>query len=194
MKRPHGVIEDGFKTIKMAISSTELDELSPARQLLHMSHAYLDCSEHLLKAIDQDQISPTFSHARAASFLFEHSLELFFKAGIFAQRKKINDIHNLPKLLDDFLSIYPQAESSFHSNIRALTEKDPHRPYGQYSKYPIDKDGCPWTGGSVLVIEHALSWIGLLRDDFKRLTPLIEEKEDCQPAGYASHSPLAHEE
>jgi hypothetical protein len=180
MKQPHGVIEDGFKTIKMAICSTELDELSPVRQLLHMSHAYLDCSEYLLKAIDQDHVSSTFSHARATSFLFEHSLELFFKAGIFAQRGKIDDTHDLSKLLKDFLSIYPEAEPSFHSNIRALTEKDSHRPFGQYSKYPIDKDGWPWTRGSVLVIEHALSWIALLRDDFRRLTHLVEEKEDSQ--------------
>lgn len=183
MKRPHGVIEDGFKTIKMAISSAELDELSPVRQLLHMSHAYLDCSEHLLKAIDQNLISPTFSHARATSFLFEHSLELFFKAGIYAQRKKIDDKHDLSKLLKDFLSIYPNAEASFRSDMQSLTQKDPARPYAQYSKYPIDKEGWPWKTGSVLVIEHALSWITLLRDDFKRLTPLIEEKEDSQPAG-----------
>jgi hypothetical protein len=68
------MIEDGFKTMGTAIFSTDLDELSPVQQLIHMSQAYLDCSEYLLKAVPDDHLSPTFSHVRAASFLFEHSL------------------------------------------------------------------------------------------------------------------------
>jgi hypothetical protein len=177
MKRIHGMIDDGFKTMGTAIFSTDLDGLSPVKQLIHMSQAYLDCSAYLLKAVQDDHLSPTFSHVRATSFLFEHSLELFFKAGILAQRKEIDDTHQLSLLYEDFCKIYPQASSSFRSDIRSLTEEDPRRPYGQYSKYPFDKKGTPWPVNSHVILEKALRQIGDLRDDFKRLTPMIEAAE-----------------
>lgn len=180
MKKIHGMIRDGFKTVGTAIFSSDVDERTPAQQLAYMGKAYLECSAYIFAGIIHDKVPATFHHVQAGGLLFEHALELIFKAAIVAAGKKPKDTHDLNALYRCFTELYPNAPHLFKSNIDSFTDKDPRRPFGQFSKYPIDKAGKPWSVNSHVILETATEQIALLQKDFEWLIPMIDEMNSSQ--------------
>lgn len=169
------MIENG----KMIITSWELDGLSRADRFFHLAQAYLESSHYLFESMIDGSVRTTFGHAKAAGFMFEHSLELFFKGAITQAGKKPTNTHNLSQLYREFKNLYPGKGFSFIGKIEEVCEEDSQRPYSEWNRYPIDSSGNLWSKPLFYDPHLWASQLILFKEDYDRLLPLIKEEENA---------------
>jgi HEPN domain-containing protein len=154
------------------IRSRESDWYPPIDHLFRLSQAYLDCSNRLFHSLHASELPRTFDHVRAASFLFEHALELFLKGAIMSATGKQTFGHNLHDLYARFLAQYGD-RFTFESEIERFTELDPNSTRAEYSRYPFDKDGEDWVQGNSVSLQRAIVQTDALKRDFNRVIASI---------------------
>jgi hypothetical protein len=164
-------------SIKNHVFSWELEPLSPSEHFLHLSGGYLESSIHLFEALADGSLSGTFSHARAAAFLFEHSVELFLKGAILRARGRVTSTHRLDDLHNEFRNLYPGKKFHFAGSIEDIVTPNSDRPYPQFSRYPVDSTGEPWRRCSVhLDLGTWLEELSQFKEDYNRLWPLLKSR------------------
>jgi HEPN domain-containing protein len=158
------------------VFSWDLKGLSPADRFFHLARAYLDCSGHLFRSLNDKSLKRTFSHAQSAAFLFEHSVELFLKGAIIQALKRVANTHDLEHLYNEFRNLYPGKKFNFTARIDEVVTKDQARPYAEYSRYPIDTSGKLWPGNSHFDFDIWLKQLELFKKEYERLIPLVKER------------------
>jgi hypothetical protein len=156
------------------VTSWELGKLNRADLFVHFARAYLDCSHYLFTSMIEGSIKPTFSHARAAGFLFEHSLELFFKGAIIQAGKKPTITHDLSQLYREFKNLYPGKKFSFKAKVEEVCSEDTQRPYSEYSRYPVDSAGNLWSKPSFYDLHFMASQLILFKNDYVSIMSQIK--------------------
>lgn len=167
------------------IRSRDSDKWSPVDQLFRHAQAYLDCSQHAFGAIAVYSIPNSFEHARAAAYLFEHALELFFKGAIMSDKGELVTGHSLHKLYKDFRTQYGD-RFKFISDIEAFTEWDPPWAHAEYSRYPFDVKGQKWPQALSISPERAVTQIAAVKQDFNKIIHEICGVTHDQTSNYTS--------
>lgn len=163
------------------VFSWNLRKLRRTERFFDLAQGYLDCSKHLFRSLEDEQLKKTFSHAQAAAFLFEHSLELFLKGAIIQARQSVTNTHILQQLYNEFRNLYPGKNFRFEGSIEEIVGRDASRPYPEYSRYPIDTSGNLWPENSHFEFEVWLEQLELFQKDYSNLIPLIKERYPENP-------------
>jgi hypothetical protein len=159
------------------VFSWDLEDLSPSERFFHLAQAYVDSSRHLFKSlIDHSLVPATYSHAQAAAFLFEHSIELFLKGAIIQAGKGPAKTHYLEQLHNEFKNLYQGKQFEFEGKIQEAVKTDPQRPIGEYCRYPLNNSGELWPGNRHFTLEIWLEQVELFQKDFERLIPLVMDR------------------
>jgi len=127
--------------MRMNVFSWDLKKLSRAERFFHLAQGYLGCSRHLFESMLDKSLDTTFSHAQAAAFLFDHSLEIFLKGGIIQAGRTPTNSHYLGQHYNEFKKLYPGKEFDFEGSVNDVVRMDPSRPHSEYLRYPIDISG-----------------------------------------------------
>lgn len=123
-------------------------------QFLSMAFAYLEIGR--IVSISTSELSNTSEFENAKAYQLYHAIELFYKYMIIRKKGKIGHIHDLKKLEDEYVKIYPDKnfklehpfnfsddQFSIHNeNEKYLAkqhmEKFKPRYMDQHLRYPID--------------------------------------------------------
>ena len=156
--------------------SWDYDEWSEPRRWRRMAVAYIDASIHCFEGIAAGTLTQDFAQAQAASFLFEHALELFFKGAIAQAGLNPQGHHRLEEHHAQFRKLFPGKRFAFEGRIDEAVASDPLRPDSEYSRYPRDKKAQPWQVNTHFDVPLWLAQLQIIRRDFERLLPRIEER------------------
>jgi HEPN domain-containing protein len=181
----HQVIKSSRKEDRTEsdVFSWDLEDLGIPQKYFHMAKAYLDSSKTLFCAMIADSQPATFSHAQAATLLFEHGLELFLKGTLWQAGRNPGNTHDLAGLRRQFRNLYPGKKYEFTAQIDEAVKEHPNQPHMEWTRYPIDQNGKVWRGSSHFTLELWKDQMEAFRKDFDRLIPLIEaRKKSCEPA------------
>jgi len=110
-----------------------------------------------------------------AAAAFDHGLELFLKASLVQAGERPAPTHSMAALLARFRSLYPGNAYSFSGKVDEAVRDIPAQPVGQFLRYPVDRQGAPWPGHSHFDLDVWLGQARQLRDDYRRLEPLLKE-------------------
>ena len=91
------------KNIRMPVFSWDYEDLGEADYWFLMARAYFDSSFYLLAEMIRETYDRNYHRALVAVSLFNHSVELFLKAGIVQAGKKITSSHNLEQLYNQYV-------------------------------------------------------------------------------------------
>jgi len=160
----------------MEIFSGDYEDLSEADRWFLMARAYLDCSIRLFSEIKASTLARSFYHVQAAHCLFEHSVELFLKAGVAQASKRVPTSHNIGELYNRFRYLYPGKAYEFQGKILNLACLDPNRPYNEFNRYPADHTGQLWRRNSHYSLDIWLEQLQFFDKDFQRLEPLLKAR------------------
>jgi len=157
------------------VFSWDLEDLSPSERFFHLAQAYIDSSRHLFRSlIDHSLVPATHSHAQAAAFLFQHSIELFLKGAIIQAGKKPANTHHLEQLHNEFKKLYQGRQFEFEGKIQEAVKTDPQLPIGEYCRYPSNNSGYLWPGNHHFNLEIWLEQVEFFKKDYERLIPLVK--------------------
>lgn len=174
----------------------EIQSLSPSRQFLEFSDAYVDSAETLCSIIAAEASESSYPKGAVIMSLAFHGIELFLKAAILekspGERFKGRAGHDLELLGDKYKALYPNEEYRFEVPFRneeaSLLNPDPqvleelkryieeHKkttPEDQLHRYPRDMNGNSWKGLYAFEAQLFLGTIAKLRKDIARLNKLI---------------------
>jgi len=160
----------------MEIFSWDYEDKSEADRWFLMARAYLDCSIRLFSEVKAGTLAPSFYHVQAAHSLFEHSVELFLKAGVAQARKPVPTGHNIGRLYSQFSNLYPGKAYEFEGKILDLARPDPNRPHNEFNRYPADHTGQPWRRNSHYSLDIWLEQLQFFDKDFQRLEPRLKAR------------------
>jgi hypothetical protein len=169
-----------------AVGAWDLLNLLPPDRWFEEGLAYLDCALALFGRMTAGELIPNWPRAKAAAFLFGHSLELFFKAAIAQTGAAFPWGHDLRRQHDHYRRSYPQEQYAFQSNVSGFIEENAPLPFYDFLKYPERVEEVNKTWDVTIHIDVA-QWhhaISQTRDDFVRLWPLILEKYPRETVRY----------
>jgi hypothetical protein len=157
----------------VSLFSWDYESDHPADEWFRLAHAYADASVALFESIEASQLPQTFHHAKVAAAMFDQGLELFLKAALVLAGEQPVATHKMAALLGRVRSRYPSEACSFTGNVDEAVQALPTQPVGQFLRYPVDRNGAPWPGHSHFDLAIWLPEARLLRDDYRRLEPLL---------------------
>ena len=162
--------------VRMSRYSWDYEGLGEAVHWFLMAKAYLDCSIHLFSEMMDKKLKSSFHHAKVATMLFEHSIELFLKAGIVQAGQEVGKSHNLQELYNQFRKLYPGKKHQFEGDIVSAVRQISITPYNVYTRYPTDNFGQLWPGNTHIDLVIWYKQLCLFVKDFERLEPLLKER------------------
>lgn len=178
------------------VNFDEIQALSPSRQFLQFSDAYVDSAELLCSIIAAETSNSSYPKGAVIMSLAFHGIELFLKAAILeespGERFKGRAGHDLEQLGAKYKELYPNEEYRFEVPFRneeaSLLDPDPQvleelkrcikehnktTPEDQLHRYPQDMNGNPWRGLYAFEAQLFLGTIAQVRKDIARLKKLI---------------------
>lgn len=167
-------------------------------QLLAFADAYLDSAVALCERLCSKPEDGTYAHGAVVMSLAFHSLELFFKAGIFKlspqEQSSGRAGHDMDALSKRFFRLYPKKEFQFDVPfgrepvdvvggltadelvaLRAfMDERDRQVPEDQRNRYPMDIGGKPWPDANFGFEPNMfLTTLRELQAAYARIRPLL---------------------
>jgi len=165
-----------LKNISMPRYSWDYEDLSEADHWFCMAKANLHCSIHLLSEMIAEKLDSSFHYAKVAVALFEHSIELFLKAGIAQASQTCDNTHELQVLYNRFKNLYPGNRYEFEGEIVSVVRPAPSATHNQYARYPTDISGQPWQGHTHIDLVLWYTQLRRFDQDFRRLEPLMKQR------------------
>ncbi|MEW6441157.1 MAG: hypothetical protein AB1640_09525 [bacterium] len=167
---------DDLKNVRMPLFSWDYEDCTePEHWFLH-ARGYLDCSKFLFEQMAEERFDRSFHRAKAAVFLFEHALELFFKGAIAQAGGQIQPSHDLAHLYAEFRKKYPGKQFEFHGDIHCAVSKDSGVPQTAFPRYPSDRTGAPWPGHRHIDIAIWCTQVLLFSEDLARIQKYIKSR------------------
>ncbi len=165
-----------LKNISMPLESFIYEDLSVADHWFLMARAFVDCSRILFAQMINETIDSNFFQAKAAASLFSHSLELFLKGGILHAGGIVSNTHNLRRLYNQFMILYPEKIFEFEGDISNAVRPDPRTPANQFARYPSDTSGQLWQSDTFIDLVIWYRQVLLFNKDYERLMPLLKQR------------------
>ena len=171
---------DDVKNLGMPVFSWDYEDLGEADQWFLLARAYFDSSYYLLAEMIKEKYDRNYHRALVAVFLFNHSIELFLKAGIVRAGKKIPPSHKLEQLYNQYKILYPGKKYEFEAEMLGVVSPHKNTPNNEFARYPMNHAGQPWPGYSHVDIAIWYDRLSVFRKDFDRLEPLMKERYQTQ--------------
>ena len=167
---------DDVKNLRMPLFSWDYEDLGEADHWFLMARAYFDCSYYLLGEMLKERYDRNYHRALVAVSLFNHSIELFLKAGVIQAGKKTTSSHNLEQLYNQYKKLYPGKKFEYEAEISSIVAPHKNTPYNEFARYPTDHAGKPWPGYNHVDVAVWYDRFGAFQKDFDRLEPLMKER------------------
>ena len=167
---------DDVKNLRMPMFSWDYEDLGEADQWFLMARAYFDSSYYLLAEMIRGRYDRNYHRALVAVSLFNHSVELFLKAGVIQAGKIIASSHNLGQLYNQYKKLYPGKMYEFEAEISSVVALHKNTPHNEFARYPRNHKGQPWPGYSHVDIAIWYDHLTVFQKDFNRLEPLMKER------------------
>jgi hypothetical protein len=167
---------DDIRNYRMPLFSWDYEDLGEADHWFLMARAYFDCSFYLLTEMAREAYDRTYHRALVSVSLFEHSVELFLKAGIVQAVKNVTSSHNLEQLYNQYKNLYPGKKYEFEGEILSLINSNPNTPHNEFARYPTDHAGRPWPRYTHVDVVIWYERLSTFKKDFDRLEPLLKER------------------
>lgn len=160
----------------MRATSWDINEKPKSERYFILAQSYIECSISIFESILQKSLEATYSNGHSGAFLFGHSLELFLKGAIIYAKGKVDNIHNLENLYNEFKKSYPGKNFEFNGEIDDFIKQDKLMPYNKFFRYPIDNEGNVWFGNYFYNFEIWNDQLRKFKNDYKRLLTLIKNR------------------
>jgi HEPN domain-containing protein len=121
-----------------------------------------------------------YHRALVAVSLFNHSVELFLKAGVIQAGKSITSSHDLEQLYNQYKKLYPGKKYEFEARISEIVAPHKNMPHNEFARYPTDHVGQPWPGYTHIDIAIWYDRLGVFQKDFDRLEPLMKARYETE--------------
>src|SRR5262245_47014646 len=168
---------------RMQVGPISILGLLPPERWHAESLAYLDSSAELLEQMNSGSFEPTWPRAKAATFLFGHGLELFFKAAIAQAGEKFLRGHDLAELYAIYQECLPGAEFAFRSNIDVFVKQNEPIPFYDFLKYPerVEQINQTWRADLCIDIADWQQKVLLTAEEARRIWSVVLERFPRDP-------------
>lgn len=160
----------------MRSSSWDINERPLSERYFILAQSYIECSLSIFELILRESLNRTYSNGHSGALLFGHSLELFLKGSIIHAKGKVDNTHSLEGLYNEFKKTFPGKKIEFNGGIDDFIKGDKSKPYNEFFKYPIDRNGNVWFGNYFYDFEIWSNQLRIFKNDYERLLPLIKNR------------------
>jgi hypothetical protein len=172
-----------------AVGPSDLFALLPPERWYAEAVGFADSASELFQRLANQVFAPTWPRAKAAAFLFGHSIELFLKASIAQSGARFPWGHDLAELHDRYREHFPEPEFAFQSNVSGFIKAHELVRYYEFLKYPerVSDLTKTWEGGLYVEVTLWAQAVTAVRADMARLWPLIMNKHPRDLARFTEH-------
>jgi HEPN domain len=117
------------------VAPIDLFDLLPPERWFAEARDYLASGVHLLRAMVDGSLQPSWPRAKAAGFLYAHALELMLKAALAQAELKIPRTHDLKKLMHRYSGVYKDEACALGQDIAMFVAENERLPFATFLKY-----------------------------------------------------------